>query len=921
MGLIGGTQRGPSGPDSALASQLEQAYNASQAPPPPIVPIGVEPQSAEAPIDPAARIPVQDRVGGFGTVPASQLQEALGSGNFTLATAEQLAASKEREYYNTPLQLAATAAEGSVRGASLGLYDPLMREVAGPEFTAESASRKRVSPLLSGASEVAGMVATLIASGGTASAAGGAGALARGGQMAARVVSAPIRGLMALGEGTEALAARGLAGLAEGGIAGRTAAGVIPGIARQGVEGAVIGAGHYFSEAALGNHKMRAEELLAAAGGGALIGSVLGGGLGLLGAGGREVVRYGKRALAGGGEEGASLGTMLVGKGKTALTDISEGTQGLIDANQEFLGKKAVELGIRGLGPTKRVNKVIAAMAPEQRATLPDLLFKEIPAEMEKRIGHVTDSDAAITSLLERKGTQIGGLAAEGDAAAVAAGVKKATNLAAAIDEMRDEVLGKLQTVATRGDRAFIKEEINALEKQFAHIDEAGEIVPGTAKATLKEARDERVSFRGKAREWDSGLVKNTDRAHALDQMGAIIEKHVEKGVRQFGGPELFSRYKQTKNEWGALRDLKKASTEGVSKYTTNRFGGLSEQMLGHAAGIVGAAVGGIPGFVIGEGVGRGAAWLEKHYGSQYAAEVAHMLSKGSSIADVANMTQSEIRRGVAEFVGGGVGSQIAPIAKAGYGKIKEVSAPAMVAATRTAKASIRTAGRVGAAMGTAAKIETIKGLNPAQFQSIRHDIQKRHEDPTLIVTSVLSTGLQHSHPTIAQSLSQRATVANEFLYSKLPLQATRPSMSGPVLVPPTKEQMREFERYVRAIDDPLSLLDDLRNGNVSPQTVMAIKTVYPQMYGDIEAHVRVAVAGKKNLPYSKKMSLGLLFGSPVDPTLTTEYLQAMSLASASAMPQRGSKSSLGPTFPRISASKVKPPPSRMTQAEKIGSS
>lgn len=91
----------------------------------------------------------------------------------------------------------------------------------------------------------------------------------------------------------------------------------------------------------------------------------------------------------------------------------------------------------------------------------------------------------------------------------------------------------------------------------------------------------------------------------------------------------------------------------------------------------------------------------------------------------------------------------------------------------------------------------------------------------------------------------------------------------------PDPVSLYEFSRRVAAIDDPLSVLDDLKAGTISVASVEAVREVYPRLYAEMQARVLDALgASKELLPYEERVRVGILFDLPTDQTLRPEYLQ-----------------------------------------------
>lgn len=180
--------------------------------------------------------------------------------------------------------LAKTAGEGLVRGATMGFLGP--EQFYDAEGREAARARQQYNPNLSVGSEITGALGATVAASALSGGAAAGGAGARIAALGARGALTPFRAAAALGEATEAaVAARAGTGLL--GTAAKLGA-------RGAVEGALMGAGHEVSQAALEDVPLTAERLLAGAWDGAKMGGAFGAGVGVLGAGvgkaGRAIV-------------------------------------------------------------------------------------------------------------------------------------------------------------------------------------------------------------------------------------------------------------------------------------------------------------------------------------------------------------------------------------------------------------------------------------------------------------------------------------------------------------------------------------------------------------------------------------------------------------------------------------------------------
>lgn len=176
--------------------------------------------------------------------------------------------------------------------------------------------------------------------------------------------------------------------------------------------------------------------------------------------------------------------------------------------------------------------------------------------------------------------------------------------------------------------------------------------------------------------------------------------------------------------------------------------------------------------------------------------------------------------------------------------------------------------------------------------RSSRDEYERRAADLAHITTQ-RQTLTDHVQATTAQlaphapestkALAQAAQRGATFLASKLP-KAT-PAANGvstfEVKKPrPSDQEVATFLRYARAVDDPMSVLEDMKAGRLSREGVESLRAVYPSMYRQIQSHVmdRVTAMQAKGTPisYARRVELGTLLGIPTDWSLTPEGVQTL---------------------------------------------
>lgn len=162
-----------------------------------------------------------------------------------------------------------------------------------------------------------------------------------------------------------------------------------------------------------------------------------------------------------------------------------------------------------------------------------------------------------------------------------------------------------------------------------------------------------------------------------------------------------------------------------------------------------------------------------------------------------------------------------------------------------------------------------------------------------------------HYLPTLGSAVAQSAAVSSNYLQQLKPKQAPANPLDS---VPPIDSQARA--KYNRALDiaqQPLLALKWAKEGTLLPADVQALHTMYPGLHQSMVSQlsqklIESQVKGEK-LPYSQRVSMGLLMGSHLDSTMTPQAAQAVLLSSKPIQPttqeHRGNQ---GPTGEQLKA-------------------
>jgi hypothetical protein len=102
----------------------------------------------------------------------------------------------------------------------------------------------------------------------------------------------------------------------------------------------------------------------------------------------------------------------------------------------------------------------------------------------------------------------------------------------------------------------------------------------------------------------------------------------------------------------------------------------------------------------------------------------------------------------------------------------------------------------------------------------------------------------------------------------------------------PSETEMRQFMLVKRASENPMSVLDDIQNGLVSPVSINALRELYPTIYGDITKNIQEKLySSEKIIGEDQKAVLAIVLGGNFDETFAPSFTSSFSSPSALAPP------------------------------------
>lgn len=271
-------------------------------------------------------------------------------------------------------------------------------------------------------------------------------------------------------------------------------------------------------------------------------------------------------------------------------------------------------------------------------------------------------------------------------------------------------------------------------------------------------------------------------------------------------------------------------------------------------------------------------------------------MAQGAVPAGVRGTTMQEriVRGGLRAMVGWGVNKMVGVPLMMGKGAATRVAKAVKALTSNTGR---KTANLTTNSILSRYKFGESKSKDPAVARI--EELEKWREKAAELEERVgLATAeITAAHPQLGAKVQTALHNKFQYLLGQLPERYRLDRLTlAKALREPTKYEMAKFARIVRAVEDPLTLLDDLERGDVAPEAVEAVKATAPAVFSRIQEELMVAVASlpeDQGLPYQTRLQLSVLFDAPIDSTQAPGFTMAMEemfASQAQAQPQpRGS--------------------------------
>lgn len=785
---------------------------------------------------------------------------------------DQFIKQNEEIKYDRPVE---AFVQGALRGGSFGFSD-VVQPALGIRTAQDLSKTKEYNPGWSTGGEFVGVAAPTLFSGGSSLLGS-----------VARVASAPVRGVAALGAATEAAVGRNLAQAA----LGSTAKNILAKAAAKGagfaVEGAMYGAGKTVSEYGLGDHENVAANLLANVGGSVLLSGGLGAAL--------PVAGFALKSAA----SAMKPATDIL---KKKLNFVSpEAKELLLDTTQNVDKKTRLDVLMeKGSNLDEIVynsSNEVLGKAEEARSSWLSNLFTKQREAIEKlntegalKRSSYTKADDLLAVLNEQKSKLAPG------------GVARTPEIRSAfdaIDGFANDIRATARKTMGLADDVVVKDEQLILSpfdifdlKQQAYKSGSPEAAQKLLGAKPLDAAYNSIYSKGNEilrdvggdlKKIDAQLAQSIKAQKALKTFGfdnryqIEPDKFVKLPVQ--GGPkwQTVKEHLDTLDSlWGTNLTKELTDIRAVRELYPKDI--LSTSQTGKS--LLGPLIGSAGGGLIAGPIGQAAGFLAGATLQTPAAK--RLLVRGS---DALLGLSNKVSDGVLSL-GGNPALSMAP------NMVPWVSA--QVAGLQKIDQHNRSTDRqINSGVNSFFKTEVEPSDEPitsslgafkntnfgktrvAPIEDREEAFRKRLDELTDIVTnpdrltSLMAKNLEQLSlvaPQISSALTMQMMASTSYLYDKLP----KPTESDPLQPAATKwkpsdAQLADAERLLQIYDNPLSILKDLKDGTMTMQHVEDMRAMHPIIYKKIAEKLQEsALKAPEKLSYSDRLRMSKFLGVPL---------------------------------------------------------
>ena len=204
-------------------------------------------------------------------------------------------------------------------------------------------------------------------------------------------------------------------------------------------------------------------------------------------------------------------------------------------------------------------------------------------------------------------------------------------------------------------------------------------------------------------------------------------------------------------------------------------------------------------------------------------------------------------------------------------------------------------------------------------LKNVMSNLDYLRENPENFDRIMLDPNLQAAAPQTYAKSKELASRALMFLDRKMPRSMSKQLNVNPFLrktFPSSDQEIYKFKKYLHAVQNPMSIIDDLERGALSTEAVEVMQFVYPELYSEVQSQVfkQLEKTGDKNkVEYPQRLQLGVLMGMPTDMALLPQAIKALQ-----SLYKEAQVSQAGGTITAAAANKLDLAESQATELEKV---
>lgn len=152
-------------------------------------------------------------------------------------------------------------------------------------------------------------------------------------------------------------------------------------------------------------------------------------------------------------------------------------------------------------------------------------------------------------------------------------------------------------------------------------------------------------------------------------------------------------------------------------------------------------------------------------------------------------------------------------------------------------------------------------------LQKAQDIITQNQANPAMFTDNIAKqvAPLQQQAPNLANAVSFKNAMIQNYLNDNMPKSNHDLNPFNKKKWKPTDAEISKFDRKIRAIQNPMSLLDDIQNGTLTQEAVDAVKTNFPEIFKKIQEKILTTAQEMKKIPFKARAQLRMIVPEAID--------------------------------------------------------